>query len=156
VFLRLRRSTPIADLVVGTVAAVTGVVEEASELFLLETRVPCVYYEAVYESYRSGVRGRGRRLWLPDYSSRKCAGLRIGDGSGVIRIAVDVAPLVLHGGHRHSERLGRRRRVVARLLRAGDRVKVRGLISPAPPGALDHERWLAAAPSGWIEIAVLR
>jgi hypothetical protein len=134
------------------------VVETETELCLLETHVPCVYYEAVYESYRSGARGRGRRLWLPDYFSRKCAGLLVRDGSGIIRIAVDAEPLVLHGAHRHSERLGRggRRRVIARFVRAGDRVKVRGMISPAPPGAPGDERWLARAPGRRIEIVVLR
>ena len=157
-FLRLRRSTPIADTAVGAVAVVSGVVEAEAELLLPETRVPCVYYEAVYEAYRSGARGRGRHLWLPDYFSRKCAGLLVRDDSGLIRIAVDVAPLVLQGAHRHSERLGRngRRRVIARFVRAGDRVKVRGIVSPPPPGAPTDERSLTASPGGRIEILVLR
>lgn len=154
-FLRLRRSIPIADAVAGTMAVVSGVVEGSAELWVLETRVPCVYYEAVYESYRSGARGRGRRLWLSDYFSRKCAGLMVRDGSGVIRIAVDAEPLALHGAHRHSERLGRRRRVVASFLRVGDRVKVRGMISRPPPGAQGDEPWLAAAPGSRIEIVLL-
>jgi len=141
---------------VGTVAVVTGVVDRSAEPWVLETQVPCVYYEAVYESYRSGARGRGRRLWLPDYFSRKCAGLVVRDDSGVIRIAVDAGPLVLHRALRHSERLGRRRRVVASVLQAGDRVKVRGMVSSPPAGEPSAERWLTARPTGRIEIVVLR
>jgi hypothetical protein len=158
VFLRFRRSTPIADTVVGTLAVVTGVVEAETELYLLETRVPCAYYEAVYESYRRGVRGRGRPLWLPDRFARKCAGLIIRDRSGVIRVAADADHLVLHGGHRHSERLGRagRRRVVAHFLRSGDRVKLRGVVSPPPIDGPAEEPRLAAEPGGRVEIVVLR
>jgi len=143
------------------VAVVSGTVEGSAELYVLETRVPCVYYEAVYESYRSRARGR-RPLWVPDRFSNKCAGLVIRDGSGEIRIAGNADTLVVRGGHRHSERLGRggRRRVVAHFIRTGDRVKVLGMVSPPPPGAPadagGQGRWLAAAPGGRIEIAVLR
>jgi hypothetical protein len=128
-FLRFRKTTKIAELEEGSVAVIEGKVVSDKEIALPGGGAKCVYYEMSSESYRTGARGRGRPMWLPDKFEAKCSGFFVDDGTGRAWVGKDVDGFTVTSSRNEMGQIGKRRRYSAYLIKNGDVVRVRGSTS---------------------------
>jgi len=86
-FLGLRRATKIADLAEGEERIVDGRVVGRRELTVPGTKLKCVWFYQLSESFEVGARGRGRKMWVPKNAQQKSEGFFVDDGTGQVWIA---------------------------------------------------------------------
>lgn len=125
------RKRPVDCLEEGKLAVVEGKVVVKSEITVNGSGTHCVYYDRFEEAYETPARGRGRALWIPKAFERRCAGFFVEDPSGRVWIPEGGEGLEVSGGAQELGRLGAKgkRRYSAQLVRAGDSVRVKGLVS---------------------------
>jgi len=135
-FLSLRKRTPIADLVEGEERVAEGVVVAERELNLPNTKLKCVWYYQLLESLEVGARGRGRKMWVPKNLQVNSNGFYLEDESGRVWIDAGNEGAEVTGGVEEAGPIGKkgRQRFLARMIRAGDVVRVKGLVAK-PRGA---------------------
>jgi hypothetical protein len=140
-FLWLRRSTRIADLIKDAETVVRGKVVARGEVRLPHVGGTCVFYDLLTESFGVGSRGKGRPMWLPQRGERKCTDFFVDDGTGQVLVAADDESLDVSGGSTSAGPVGKKgkQRFTMRYIREGDTVKVRGLVS-APRGGEPGDR----------------
>ena len=78
-------------------------------------------------------------MWIPASAVEKAEGFFVDDGAGRVWVAADDPRLAVAGGAEESGPLGKKgkQRFVARLVRAGDVIRVRGVVDnpkAAEPG----------------------
>lgn len=135
-FLSLRKRTPIADLAEGEERVIEGAVVAKRELTVPGTKLKCVWYYLLSEALEVGPRGRGRKMWVPKNLQVNSEGFFVEDESGRVWIDAGNEGAEVSGGVEESGPLGKkgRQRYLARLIRAGDVVRVRGMVGK-PKGA---------------------
>ena len=135
-FLSLRKRTPIAELAEGDERVVEGTVVAERELTLPNSKLKCVWYYQLSESLEVGARGRGRRMWVPKNLQVKSEGFYIEDETGRVWIDAGHEGAEVTGGVEEAGQIGKkgRQRWLARLIRAGEVVRARGLVAK-PKGA---------------------
>jgi hypothetical protein len=135
-FLSLRKRTSIAELNEGDERVVEGVVVAERELTLPNTKLKCVWYYQLLEALEVGARGRGRRMWVPKNLQIKSEGFYVEDDSGRVWIDAGHEGAEVTGGVEEAGQIGKkgRQRYIARLIREGDVIRARGLVSK-PKGA---------------------
>lgn len=155
-FLRFRRKTAVSALREGDEAVVEGTVVARDDLSLPMTDVRFVYFDKLNESFVHGQRGGGRRLWIPQSQERRTTGFFLDDGAGKVWIAADGESYSVSGAKEVSAVFGKqnRSRYVATVIRAGDRVRARGVVS-RPKAAEPADGFvLRPDPKGRLEILV--
>lgn len=152
----LRKCTRIADLKSGQNAVIRGKVECPKALFLSETKMNCVYYDILIETYKKGARGRGRPLWFPEGARRDSVGFFVVDDTGKVWIEDTTDNLVVIGGYTVGGRLDRKgkTRYSARLIREGDDVKVAGISAGEVPGDTNSRLTIHPNKKGLLKIRV--
>ena len=145
-FLSLRKRTKISSVQMGDTVTVEGIVRAVQESTLPGDGTPCVYYELMTEVYKKGERGTGRPLWFPEKMERKCNGFLLGDGSGEIFVECLAEQVRMNGGRSTKGILDKkgRRRFSARLIREGDKLRVRGIAGS--PSASNSPNTLCLGP----------
>lgn len=138
-FLWLKRKTKIEALRAGDERIVEGRVVPRRELVVPGTQLRCVYYFQHVDKWDRGDRGRGRKAWYPVAAEEKAEGFLLDDGTGSVWVAADGPGLAVAGGVEEGGPLGKKgqQRFIARLVRAGDVVRVRGIVDQpkaAEPG----------------------
>jgi hypothetical protein len=135
-FLSLRKRTRIAELVEGDERVIEGKVVAERELTLPNTKHKCVWYYQLLESLEVGPRGRGRRMWVPKNLQVNSDGFYVEDETGRAWIDAGNEGAEVSGGVEEAGPIGKkgRQRFLARMIRDGDVVRVRGLVAK-PKGA---------------------
>jgi hypothetical protein len=135
-FLSLRRATRVADLQEGEERIVEGRVVGRRELTVPGTQLKCVWFYQLSESFEVGARGRGRKMWVPKNVQQKSEGFFIDDGTGRVWVAANEDGTEVSGGVEEAGMLGKKgkARYIARMIRGGDVVRVRGMVC-GPKGA---------------------
>jgi hypothetical protein len=130
-FLSFRKKTKVASLCKDDTAVVEGKVRATQQLSLPGPGTKCVFYELLVETYKKGERGGGRPLWFPERSERRCTGFYVGDDTGEVYVECSAEKLILNGGYEVSGLLDSkgRKRFSARLIREGDTVRLRGVVT---------------------------
>jgi len=149
-----RRRTRVADLEVGREQVVRGRVVAGKEMSAPGSGTKCAFCETLLESFEVGARGRGRRMWLPKGMERRCDGFFVDDGSGRVWVRGDVGAIALRGGAQESGLMGKkgRQRYTGRLIRSGDVVEVRGVVSRPKGGEPGEALALAPGRKGRLDI----
>ena len=132
-FLSLRKRTKISSIHTGDIVTIEGTVRPDRVSTLPGDGTPCVYYELMTEVYKKGERGSGRPLWFPETMERKGNGFFLSDDTGEIFVDCRAEQIRMAGGHRTAGKMGKKghRRFSARLIREGDKVRVRGIAGPS-------------------------
>ena len=135
-FLWLRRRSRVEALQAGAQSVVEGRVVARRELGVPGTQHKCVYYHQHVDAWDRGARGRGRKMWIPVSAEEKAEGFFLDDGTGRVWVAADDPRLEVAGGAEEFGALGKKgkQRYIARLIRGGDVVRVRGIVD-RPRGA---------------------
>jgi len=130
-FLSLKKRTPIADLAEGEERVIEGKVAAKRDLTVPGTKLKCVWYYVLSESFEVGARGRGRRMWVPKNLQVKSDGFFIEDESGSVWVDAGCEGAEVSGGYEESGPIGKkgRQRYLARVIRVGDVVRVKGAAS---------------------------
>jgi hypothetical protein len=151
----LRKQKRMADLVVGEIATVKGVVQSEQQLAIPLSGTACVYYELMRERYGKGSRGRGRPLWFPESFESKCVAFRVSDDTGMITVRAPSERVKVQGAHREGGAIrgSRKRRFFAEFLRTGDTVIARGHVGRSSEGA---DLVLTAPSSKMLQIKITR
>jgi hypothetical protein len=141
VFLWLKGRTKIESLKEGDERIVEGRVVPRREIGVPGTQLKCVYYYQHIDKWDRGARGRGRKMWIPVDAQEKAEGFFLEDATGSCWIAADDRRLAVSGGAEETGPLGKKgtQRFIARLIRKGDVVRVRGVVAKpiaAEPGDL--------------------
>ncbi|NOZ86132.1 MAG: hypothetical protein GXP49_07680 [Deltaproteobacteria bacterium] len=158
-FLRFRPKTKIADLKEGSICVVEGTAAAGDTLQLpAGDNIRCLCYDITMESYRVGSRGRGRAMWIPDKAERKATNFFVSDDTGKVWVQADTPGLILSGALTLSGRLRKKanKRFVAAILRDGDIIRIRGLVSASRPqdGEPKDTLVIRPGPKGDLEILV--
>ncbi len=155
-FLRFRRKTRISDLREGVDAVIEGRVVASKELTVPVSGTTCVFYEMSTESYRTGSRGRGRPMWLPEKFETKCPGFFVEDPSGRAWVTGVAERLTAGGLRKEAGMVGKkgRRRYMAWTLQQGDVVRVRGTASRPQKGEPPDVLVIGPDGKGRLEILV--
>jgi len=138
-FLWLKRKTKIEALREGDERIVEGRVVPKREIGVPGTQLKCVYYYQHVDKWDRGARGKGRKMWIPVNAEQKAEGFFIDDGTGRVWVAADDPRIDVSGGAEEMGPLGKRgkQRFIARLIRNGDVIRVRGVVDgpkAAEPG----------------------
>jgi hypothetical protein len=138
-FLWLKSKTKIDALAAGEERVCEGRVVPKRELVVPGTQLRCVYYFQHVDKWDRGDRGRGRKAWYPVSAEEKAEGFFLEDATGRVWVAADDQRLAVAGGAEEMGPLGKKgtQRYIARLIRTGDVVRVRGLVDKpkaAEPG----------------------
>jgi hypothetical protein len=138
-FLWLQRSTKVEALREGEERVVEGRVVPRHEIGVPGTQLKCVYYFQHVDKWDRGDRGRGRKAWYPVNAEEKAEGFFLDDGTGRVWVAADDPRRAVTGGAEESGPLGKKgkQRFIARLIRDGDVIRVRGVVNKpkaAEPG----------------------
>ena len=153
-FLGLRRATKIADLAEGEERIVDGRVVGRRELTVPGTKLKCVWFYQLSESFEVGARGRGRKMWVPKNAQQKSEGFFVDDGTGQVWIAANEEGTEVSGGVEEAGMLGKKgkSRYIARMIRGGDTVRVRGLVCKAKGAEPGDSLVLRPGKKGKLEI----
>lgn len=135
-FLSLKKRTKIAELAEGEERVVEGIANARKELTVPGTKIKCVWYYLLSEAFEHGPRGRGRRMWVPKNLQVSSDGFFVEDDTGQVWIDAGAKGAEVSGGVEESGMIGKkgRQRYLARVIRAGDRIRVRGAVA-RPKGA---------------------
>lgn len=155
-FLRFRPRTKIENLTEDSEPVIEGQVISKETITVSGTKIRCVYYDKLKESYQKPVRGAGRKMWIPQGVEQRCAGFYVDDGTGRVWVPEKTDGLLVREGitTRGAEGKKGTRRYVAQLLRHGDTVRVKGA-AQAPRGAEPDVKFsLRAGKKGKLEILV--
>ncbi|MCK9461644.1 MAG: hypothetical protein M0R80_18600 [Proteobacteria bacterium] len=135
-FLWLKKRTKIEALREGEERVVEGRVVPAKEIGVPGTQLKCVYYHLLVDKWDRGARGKGRKMWIPISAEERAVGFFLEDGTGRAWVAADDKRLAAAGGAEEAGTYGKKgtQRFIARLVRAGDVVRVRAIVD-APKGA---------------------
>jgi hypothetical protein len=141
VFLWLKGKTKIEALQEGELCVVEGRVVADRELGVPGTQLKCVYYHQIVDKWDRGERGRGRKMWIPIHADEKAEAFTVEDATGRVWIAADAKSLDVSGAAEELGPYGKKgnQRFIARLIRVGDVVRVRGVVGKpmaAEPGEL--------------------
>jgi hypothetical protein len=133
VFLWLKSRTKIEALKEGETRVVEGRVVPGRELGVPGTQLKCVYYHQIVDKWDRGARGRGRKMWIPINAEEKAEGFFLEDATGKCWIAAESTTVDVSGAAEEMGPMGKKgtQRFIARLIRKGDVVRVRGLVSKA-------------------------
>ena len=153
--LRIGKKTPIADLVVGEMKTLKGVVQSRQRLTVPPSGTDCVYYYLLQEVYKTGDRGRGRPLWFVEKREAKCAEFALSDGTGTIVVRSRGEDVKISGTHEEMGNVknNRKRRYSAQLIIPGDEIIVRGQVASTEK---KDELVVTPPPNGLLKIAVVR
>jgi len=148
------RKTEISKISEGSTVIVEGTVRADREMALPGEGTKCVYYELLVEVYKKGARGMGRPLWFPEKLDRKLSGFFVSDGTGEIFVDVPAEQVILQGGFQTGGKLDKkgRRRFSARMIREGDRVRLRGTVASGVAGVPDGMMMLEPDRKGRLKI----
>jgi len=154
----LRWSKKVSALSEGAVAVVKGKVVVDKGIRVPHAGGTCAFYDLLTETFGTGMRGRGRPLWLPQKVERRCTSFAVDDGSGRIWVEARDETIDASGGVRTSGVIGKkgRERYTVLTIRDGDTVKVRGLVSKARPGEGGCDLAIRPDAKGRIEVMFVR
>lgn len=155
-FLSFRKKTDISSLKQGETSVVEGEVRAAREMLLPAEGLKCVFYELMTEVYKKGERGAGRPLWFPEKLERKSLGFFVRDSTGEVFVDCPAENMIVKGGYRTAGLMDKkgRRRFNARLIREGDVVRMRGIVSTPSGGGNPDAPSLLPNRKGRMEIIV--
>ncbi len=155
-FLRFRKRTPIKDLRENALVVVEGKVVAKGYLSAPGSRTRCVYHETMIERFGTGSRARGRAMWLPERFDRNQTGFFVEDKTGKVWVDDEVEDAYLTGGLDEMGPIGNtgRSRFAGRVVREGDLIRVRGVVSPRRKSEPEDVLVLRATDKGRMEILV--
>jgi hypothetical protein len=132
-FLRFARKTKVGELREGGEVVVEGKVAVDRTLTVPASATKCVYYDILNESFETGSRGRGRKMWVPKHAEQKITGFFVDDGTGRVWVAVDNSTADVRGGRTELGVIGKKgnARYIARIVQEGFVVRVKGLADKA-------------------------
>ncbi len=136
-FIRFRKSIQIANLNLGLKSIVQGSVVAFDPILLPQSKVKCIYYDTLIESYKTGPRGRGRPMWFVDRIDLCSCKFVVEDDSGSILINCPSKNLTVSNAHHEVGTLGNHglQRYKTNYIQVGDKVRVQGIISKG----IDHQ-----------------
>ncbi len=132
-FLWLKSRTKIEALEDGALGVVEGRVVPARELGVPGTQIKCVYYHQIIDKWDRGERGRGRKMWIPINAEERVEAFYVEDATGRVWVAADAKHVDVSGAAEEIGPFGKKanQRFIARLIREGDVVRVRGAVTKA-------------------------
>ncbi|MBN2340391.1 MAG: hypothetical protein JXX29_24280 [Deltaproteobacteria bacterium] len=135
-FLKFKKSQKISTLTKDEVGIVSGKVVALKEVTIPGTEIHCACFWMMSEAWKTGARGRGRKMWVPGGTKLVSNGFFVEDDSGKVWVCDNADALDIRNGWEDSGLVGKKgtQRFVSRSIKNGDLVKIRGTVT-GPKGA---------------------
>lgn len=135
-FLNLQRAKKISSLTTDKVQVISGRVVAPEEVTVPGTNIRCACYWMLTEAWKTGARGRGRKMWVPAGTKTGNNGFFVENGTEKIWVCNTIDGLDIRNGWNDSGLIGKKgnQRFISRAIKNGDTIKIRGTISH-PKGA---------------------
>jgi hypothetical protein len=132
-FFRFQKPKKITTLTADSVQTTAGRVMAPSTVNIPGTDIPCACYWQLTEAWKQPARKKGRKMWIPQSARQGCKGFYVEDDTGKIWVPDNGEVLDIRNGWQDAGLMGKKgtQRFVARSIRPGDVIKIRGRVSEA-------------------------